>query len=113
MPLRRVVPRSSGRHPVSCRVCRGRRAGYPGGFQALTPWIPLLVTSDSIETWVAYFRGTGSRGTNPLSVATGDTHFAYVYLYPANPPSEVMLQWNASGQWLRLAVPASVVGLKG
>jgi hypothetical protein len=80
-----------------------------------------------------------------LSVAVGDTLFAYVYLDPANPPSEVMLQWNdgswehraywganlipwgsdgsesrrymgplpAEGQWIRLAVPASHVGLEG
>jgi hypothetical protein len=31
-------------------------------------------------------------------VAVGDTLFAYVYLDPANPPSEVMLQWN-DGTW--------------
>ena len=29
-----------------------------------------------------------------LDVAVGDTLFVYVYLDPANPPSEVMLQWN-------------------
>jgi hypothetical protein len=33
-----------------------------------------------------------------LSVNVGDTLFAYVYLDPANPPSEVMLQWN-DGSW--------------
>jgi hypothetical protein len=33
-----------------------------------------------------------------LSVAAGDTLFAYVYLDPANPPSEVTLQWN-DGSW--------------
>ena len=32
-----------------------------------------------------------------LSVAAGDTLFAYVYLDPANPPSEIMLQWNDGG----------------
>ena len=31
-------------------------------------------------------------------MAVGDTLFAYVYLDPANPPSEVMLQWN-DGSW--------------
>ena len=36
--------------------------------------------------------------TTTLSVAAGDTLFAYVYLDPANPPSEVMLQWN-DGSW--------------
>ena len=83
--------------------------------------------------------------TTTLSVATGDTLFTYVYLDPANVPSEVMLQWNngswehraywgadlvgwgtdgtvsrvymgplpATGQWVRLAVPAATVGLVG
>jgi hypothetical protein len=82
-----------------------------------------------------------------LPVAVGDTLFAYVYLDPANPPSEVMLQWwdgssddwhraywganfiafgtdgtvyrrfmgalPATGQWVRLSVPASQLGLEG
>ena len=83
--------------------------------------------------------------TATLSVAVGESLFAYVYLDPANPPSEVMLQWNdgswehraywganlipwgndgtvarhamgalpAVGQWVRLEVAASVVGLEG
>ena len=36
--------------------------------------------------------------TATLAVGVGDTLFAYVYLDPANPPSEVMLQWN-DGTW--------------
>jgi hypothetical protein len=83
--------------------------------------------------------------TATLPVAVGDTLFAYVYLDPVNPPSEVMLQWfdgswehraywganlilwgtdgtvsrrsmgalPATGQWVKLAVPASQVGLEG
>jgi subtilisin family serine protease len=83
--------------------------------------------------------------TNTLSVGVGETLFAYVYLDPANPPSELMLQWNdgswehraywgtnlipwgvdgtasryymgplpAVGQWVRLEVPALLVGLEG
>jgi glucose/arabinose dehydrogenase len=84
--------------------------------------------------------------TTTLAVVAGDTLFAYVYLDPANPPSEVMLQWNdgswehraywganliigwgtdgtvsrrfmgalpATGQWVRLSVPAAQVGLEG
>jgi hypothetical protein len=83
--------------------------------------------------------------TATLSVAVGDTLFAYVYLDAANPPSEVMLQWYdgswehraywganqiswgtdgtasrrsmgalpATGQWVRLAVPAAQLGLEG
>ena len=88
-----------------------------------------------------YFYGA----TQTLTVNTGETLIAYVYLDPANLPSQVMLQWNdgswehraywgannigwgvdgtnsrrymgalpASGQWVRLAVPASQVGLQG
>src|SRR5262249_55721603 len=41
-----------------------------------------------------YFYGA----TTTLAVNTGDTLFAYVYLDPANPPSEIMLQWN-NGTW--------------
>ncbi|HXU76365.1 MAG TPA: RHS repeat-associated core domain-containing protein [Methylomirabilota bacterium] len=83
--------------------------------------------------------------TARLTVNAGDTLIAYVYLDPANPPSEVMLQWNDGswehraywgannigfgadntdgrrylgalppvGQWIRLEVPASNVGLEG
>jgi len=78
-------------------------------------------------------------------VNAGDILFAYVYLDPENPPSEIMLQWNngnwehrafwgannisygiegtasraymgplpSAGQWVRLQVPASQVGLEG
>ena len=82
----------------------------------------------------------------PLQVQTGDTLFAYAYLDPANPPSELMLAWYAggnwehraywganlinkgtdgtdgrrymgplpaTGQWVRLEVPANAVGLEG
>jgi hypothetical protein len=81
----------------------------------------------------------------PLQVQTGDTLYVYVYLDPANPPSELMLQWYAAGwehraywgedlipwgingtngrrymgplpavgQWVRLDIPASEVGLEG
>jgi PKD repeat protein len=80
-----------------------------------------------------------------LAVGVGDTLFAYVYLDPANPPREVVLQWYdgswehraywganligwaggggvggrymgtlpTAGQWVRLSVPAALVGLEG
>jgi hypothetical protein len=85
--------------------------------------------------------------TNTLSVNAGEKLIAYVYIDPANPPSEVMLQWCSNqegwnhraywganqiawgtdgtttlfnkgplpvaGQWVRLEVPASQVGLEG
>ena len=84
--------------------------------------------------------------TTPLQIATGDKLYTYVYVDPANPPTEIMLQWNdgsswehraywgadsvawgtdqspslykmgtlpTAGQWVRLEVPASNVGLEG
>jgi hypothetical protein len=83
--------------------------------------------------------------TATLDVGVGDTLYAYVYLDPANVPSELMLAWNngtwehraywganlitygtsgtasrrymgplpPAGQWARLEVPASQVGLEG
>ncbi|MBT9612322.1 MAG: S8 family serine peptidase [Burkholderiales bacterium] len=88
----------------------------------------------------------GAPVANRLTVGVGEILYAYVYLDPANPPSEVMLQWNNNnwehraywgansiggygvngtnsrrymgplppvGQWVRLEVPASLVGLEG
>jgi RHS repeat-associated protein len=38
--------------------------------------------------------------TQTMNVGAGETLVAYVYLDPANPPSEIMLQWNAPvGGW--------------
>jgi hypothetical protein len=83
-----------------------------------------------------YFQGA----TQTLTVNTGERLFAYVFIDPNNVPSELMLQWNdgsvwynaywgadnitsvnrtfvgplpASGAWVRLEVPASVLGLEG
>ncbi|HEY8506099.1 MAG TPA: DUF1549 and DUF1553 domain-containing protein, partial [Gemmataceae bacterium] len=41
-----------------------------------------------------YFTGANP----PLRVGAGDVLFAYVYIDPADPPREIMLQWN-SGDW--------------
>ncbi|MEK6249265.1 MAG: PSD1 and planctomycete cytochrome C domain-containing protein, partial [Planctomycetales bacterium] len=35
---------------------------------------------------------------SPLAVGEGDVLFAYVYLDPANPPTQIMVQWNI-GDW--------------
>lgn len=86
-----------------------------------------------------------SSASQTLTPAAGESLFAYVYLDPVNPPSEVMLQWNdgtwehraywghnqinwgvdgtpsrhrmgdlpPAGQWVRLEVPAKLVGVEG
>ena len=38
-------------------------------------------------------------GAQALRVNTGDVLFAWVYLDPANLPSEIMLQWNDGSSW--------------
>ncbi len=37
--------------------------------------------------------------TAPLRLKGGETLFAYVYLDPKNPPTEILLQWNKGGSW--------------
>jgi hypothetical protein len=41
-----------------------------------------------------YFYGA----SDTLTIRTGDTLYAYVFIDPANPPSEIMLQWNSTAQ---------------
>ncbi|MDB5349022.1 MAG: hypothetical protein JWN86_269 [Planctomycetota bacterium] len=43
-----------------------------------------------------------ANAASPLLVNSGDTLYAWVYLDPANPPKELMLQWN-DGTWLHRA----------
>src|SRR5476651_1397319 len=35
--------------------------------------------------------------TTPLNVGVGDVLIAYVYVGPANPPTEAMLNWTSNG----------------
>ena len=42
-----------------------------------------------------WFTGT----TATLDVGTGDTLFAWVYLDPAHPPTEIMLMWHDGSSW--------------
>ncbi len=88
-----------------------------------------------------YFLGA----TPPMTVTSGNTLFAMVYLDPNSPPDEVMLQWHTTdwlsraywgenridwgtdgtadrlymgplprtGEWVRLEVPATAVGMNG
>src|SRR5436190_5267048 len=37
--------------------------------------------------------------TEPMNVSAGDVLYTYVYLDAANPPSELMLQWNDGSSW--------------
>ena len=40
-----------------------------------------------------------TKATQKLSVNTGDSLYTYVYIDPANAPSEIMLQWNDGSTW--------------
>jgi hypothetical protein len=108
-----------------------------------TPFSGALASQSNIVAGIHqhYF----DSATETLTVNAGDNLIAYVYIDPANLPSEIMLQWNdgtwehraywganligwgtdgtnsrrfmgplpAAGQWIRLVVPASQVGLEG
>ena len=108
-----------------------------------TPFSGTVASQSSIGAGLHQHYFDWASGT--LAINAGDFVFAYVYLDPANPPSEVMLQWNdgtwehraywgannvdygvdgttsrffagplpAAGQWARLEVRASQVGLEG
>jgi hypothetical protein len=112
--------------------------GYPA------PISGVLAHQSALLTGMHQHGFVGATAT--FAVGVGDTLFAYVYLDPANAPSEIMLQWNdgnwehraywgadliagsgidgtnsrrnmgalpAAGQWIRLEVPAALVGLEG
>jgi len=98
-------------------------------------------TLNAPDGYAYYFQSAPQQ----LTINTGDTLFAYVYIDPINPPSEIMLQWNdgnwehraywgqtiitwgtdgtassrrigdlpPTGKWVRLEVPANIVGLDG
>jgi subtilisin family serine protease len=123
----------------------------PGGVNEAWNWTGINPTpfSGAAATQTSVRAGTHQQvftGASPaLTVNAGDKLFAYVYLDPSNPPSEVMLQWDdgswehraywganqiawgtdgttsrrhmgalpLAGQWVRLEVPAGLVGLEG
>ena len=109
-----------------------------------SPYSGTLAHQSAIASGIHYHAFAQASAT--LAVNTGDTLYTYVYLDPANPPQEVMLEWfdgttwahaaywganlipwgangtasqypvgalPTAGQWVRLEVPASAVGLEG
>ncbi len=130
----------------------GSMAGADGGDPWSWNWVGSNPTPESGQYCFQSAIGSGEHqylfqnATATMSVPTGATLYAYVYIDPANPPSEVMLQWNdgsgwdhraywgannltygtdgtvsrhsmgalpATGQWVKLAIPASAVGAEG
>jgi hypothetical protein len=61
-----------------------------------TPYSGALDLQSSVATGEHQIYFANASAT--LAVPTGGTLYAYVYLDPANPPQEVMLQWN-NGSW--------------
>jgi hypothetical protein len=138
---------------VNDAVPAGAQAGSDGGDPWAWNWINSNPTPESGQyAWQsAIVSGEHQylfqNATATMSVPSGgSTLYCYIYIDPANPPSEVMLQWNdgsswehraywggnslsygtdgtvnrhyvgplpAAGQWVKLAVPSSAVGLNG
>lgn len=71
-----------------------------------TPWefvskenFPVLSgTKASTRTATDLSQHFFTGASNPLRVGEGDRLFAHVFIDPANPPQEIMLQWN-DGKW--------------
>jgi hypothetical protein len=61
-----------------------------------TPYSGSVANQSTIGTGLHQHFFTAA--TQSLTVNTGDVLFAYAYLDPANPPTEIMLQWN-NGNW--------------
>ncbi len=61
-----------------------------------TPYSGALAHQSALAAGFHQHYFSGAATTQAVSV--GDTLFTYVYLDPANPPSELMLQWN-DGTW--------------
>jgi len=57
-----------------------------------TPYIGSLANQSSLAAGI--HQNFFYNATVPLQIGIGDVLYAYVYLDPLNPPSEVMLQWN-------------------
>jgi hypothetical protein len=88
---------------VDDAVPAGATAGADGGDS--WNWIASNPTpfSGTLEHQSALVAGAShqhffSGATSTLQINTGDVLYAYVYLDPITPPSEVMLQWN-DGTW--------------
>jgi hypothetical protein len=59
---------------------------------------PVLSGSKSLKRSATGLKQMVLEGANPgLRVGEGDTLFAHVYLDPAKPPKEIMLQWHTDG----------------
>ncbi len=114
--------------------------------ESLAPWGPPPAGGGHRSTLKAgIHQHFFEAATETLSVAAGETLFAWVCLDPDNPPRSLMLQWHAgtwehraywgenlipwgadatpararagdlpaAGQWVRLTLPAALVGLVG
>jgi Glycosyl hydrolase family 9/Cellulase N-terminal ig-like domain len=62
-----------------------------------TPYSGTLAHQSLVASGEHQHYFTGATGT--MHVNTGDTLFAYIYIDPSNPPTEVMLQWNDGSSW--------------
>ena len=139
-----VVNWVAGALPVSANPGANGGDGWNWTASNVPPGSTALSHESNLATGLHEHWFTGAGAT--LDVAVGDTLFAWVYLDPANPPTEVMLMWNdgsswehrafwgansvtygsigtvgryeagplpPTGQWVKLSVPASAVGLEG
>ncbi len=90
---------------VEDAVPAGGVTGTPGGWQWVSanpaPFSGGLAHQSTLAAGIHQHQFKSATAT--LSVGVGDTLYTYVYLDPANPPSEVMLQWHDGLNWAHRA----------
>ncbi len=80
-------------------------AGSDGGDPWAWNWVASNPTPQSGKSAFQSAIGTGEHqylflnATATMNVTTGATLYAWAYIDPANPPSELMLQWNDTSSW--------------
>jgi hypothetical protein len=88
---------------VDDAIPAGSRETVGGGINA--PWTFVSAPQYPVFSGVKSVRRSATglsqhlfeMASPPLRIGAGDALFAYVYLDPANPPKEVMLQWHTNG----------------
>ena len=107
-PTTPTNPPSGGGNVVSVSwVDEGLPAGAVGGADGGDSWKWISANPAPVSGKLAHQSSLGAGlhqhyftfASTTLTAAAGEYLYAYVYLDPANPPRELMLQWKAGSSW--------------
>jgi hypothetical protein len=88
--IRGAVPAGAAVHASGGDTWAWKTGGTSGPSGA-----PIHQSGPSAALHEHWFTGA----SEPLSIGAGDALYAWVFLDPANPPSEIMLAWNDGASW--------------